>query len=71
MFTPFLYHEGAGSNMSQVIKVEKTKNFMVMSNYHMKDKELTLKAKGILWVIFSLPENRNYNIRGLVKTKVL
>ena len=36
-----------------------------MCNHHMKDKTLTLKAKGLLSVMLSLPENWNYNVRGL------
>jgi len=36
-----------------------------MSNYHLKDKSLTLKAKGLLSVILSLPEEWNYTTRGL------
>ena len=42
-----------------VFRVEKNKNFTVMSNYHLKDKSLTLKAKGLLSVILSLPEEWN------------
>ena len=51
--------------MSQVFRVEKTKNFTVMCNLHMKDKTLTLKAKGLLSVMLSLPDNWNYNVKGL------
>ena len=49
-----------------VIRVEKTKNYTVMSNYHLQDRRLSLKAKGILSVLLSLPENWNYSIGGLV-----
>jgi len=48
-----------------VFRVEKTKNYTVMSNYHLKDKSLTLKAKGLLSLILSLPEEWNYTTRGL------
>ena len=34
--------------MSQVFRVERTRNFTVMANYHLKDKRLSLKAKGLL-----------------------
>lgn len=51
--------------MSQVFRVERTKNFTVMSNYHLKDKELTLKAKGLLSIMLSLPDEWNYNLKGL------
>lgn len=48
-----------------VIRVNKNKNYTVMSNYHLKDKSLSLKAKGLLCVILSLPEDWNYSIKGL------
>lgn len=48
-----------------VFRVKKNKNYTVMSNYHLKDKNISLKAKGLLSVILSLPEDWNYSIRGL------
>lgn len=52
--------------MTQVFRVERNKNFTVMSNHHFKNKDLSLKAKGLLSLMLSLPEDWNYNIRGLV-----
>jgi len=49
-----------------VIRVNKTKNYTVMSNYHLRDKRLSLKAKGLLSVMLSLPETWDYSIAGLV-----
>lgn len=49
-----------------VIRVEKTKNYTVMSNYHFKEKTMSLKAKGLLSLMLSLPDNWNYSISGLV-----
>lgn len=49
-----------------VIRVNKTNDYTVMSNYHLKDKRLTLKAKGLLSLILSLPDNWNYTVGGLV-----
>ena len=49
-----------------VIKVNKTKNYTVMSNYHLKEKEMSLKAKGLLSLMLSLPDNWDYSIAGLV-----
>lgn len=49
-----------------VIRVEKTKNYTVMSNYHFKEKEMSLKAKGLLSLMLSLPDNWDYTIAGLV-----
>lgn len=39
-----------------------TKNYTVMSNHHFKNKSLSLKAKGVLSLMLSLPDNWNYNI---------
>ena len=50
-----------------VFKIEKTKNYTVMSNYHLRDKNLTYKAKGLLSFMLSLPEDWDYSINGLVK----
>ena len=50
-----------------VIRIHKTKNFTVMSNYHFKEKEMSLKAKGLLSLMLSLPDDWNYSIAGLVK----
>lgn len=48
-----------------VFRVEKNKNYTVMSNYHFKDKRISLKAKGLLSQMLSLPEDWDYTIRGL------
>ena len=39
-----------------VFRVEKTKDFTIMSNYHLRDKNLSLKAKRLLSQMLSLPE---------------
>lgn len=49
-----------------VCKVEKSKNFTIISNTIMKDKNLSLKAKGLLCVVMSLPDDWDYSINGLV-----
>lgn len=49
-----------------VFRVHKTKNFTVMSNYHFKEKEMSLKAKGLLSLMLSLPDTWNYSVSGLV-----
>lgn len=48
-----------------VFRVHKTRDFTVMSNHHLRDKNLTLKAKGLLSVILSLPDDWKYSIAGL------
>lgn len=49
-----------------VVRVEKNTNYTVLSNYHLRDKNLSLKAKGLLSVVLSLPDNWDYSIEGLV-----
>lgn len=46
-------------------RIEKNKNYTVMSNYHLRDKRLTLKAKGLLSFMLSLPEDWDYSISGI------
>ena len=50
-----------------VSRVKKDKNYTVMSNYHLRDKELSLKAKGLLSFMLSLPEDWDYSLKGLAK----
>lgn len=50
-----------------VVRVQKTANFTVMSNYHFKEKKMSLKAKGLLSLMLSLPDDWDYSISGLVK----
>ena len=49
-----------------VIRVNKTKNYTIMSNYHFYEKEMSLKAKGLLSLMLSLPDEWDYSINGLV-----
>ena len=49
-----------------VFRVAKTKDYTVMSNYHLKDRRLSLKAKGLLTVMLSLPDSWNYTLHGSV-----
>lgn len=48
-----------------VFRVEKNRGYTVMSNFHLKDTSLTLKAKGLLSMMLSLPDEWNYTTRGL------
>lgn len=50
-----------------VIRVNKTKDFTVMSNHHFRDRRLSLKAKGLLSQMLSLPDNWDYTVAGLVQ----
>lgn len=48
-----------------VFKIEKNKNYTVMSNYHLRDRDLSYKAKGLLSFMLSLPEDWDYSLAGL------
>lgn len=48
-----------------VIRVEKTKDYTVMSNHHLSNTKLSLKAKGLMSLMLSLPEDWDYTIKGL------
>lgn len=50
-----------------VFRVERTHNYTVMSNHHLRDKSLSLKAKGLLSQMLSLPEDWDYTLAGLAK----
>ncbi len=50
-----------------IFRVEKVKDYTVMSNYHLKDNNLTLKSKGLLSWILSLPDDWDYSLAGIVK----
>ena len=49
-----------------VFRVERNKGYTVMSNHHLRNKELSLKAKGLLSQMLSLPEDWDYTLKGLV-----
>lgn len=50
-----------------VFRIEKTRDYTVMSNHHLRNARLSLKSKGLLSMMLSLPENWNYTTRGLAK----
>ena len=50
-----------------VFRVEKNHNYTVMSNHHLKNRELSLKSKGLLSQMLSLPDNWDYTLAGLAK----
>jgi len=53
-----------------VFRVEKKKNFTVMSNHHLTNRHLSLKAKGLFSQMLSLPDIWNYSIRGLASLNI-
>lgn len=50
-----------------VFRIERTHDYTVMSNHHLRNGELSLKAKGLLSMMLSLPDDWNYTTRGLAK----
>ncbi len=50
-----------------VFRIERTRDYTVMSNHHLRNANLSLKAKGLLSMVLSLPEDWNYTARGLAK----
>jgi hypothetical protein len=48
-----------------VFRVEKTRDYTVMSNHHLRNTDLSLKAKGLLSLMLSLPDNWDYTTKGL------
>ena len=50
-----------------VFRIERTRDYIVMSNHHLRNEKLSLKAKGLLSMMLSLPEDWNYTTRGLAK----
>ena len=50
-----------------VFRIERNKNYTVMSNYHLRDTTISLKSKGLLSMMLSLPDEWNYTTRGLAK----
>ena len=50
-----------------VFRIEKTRDYTVMSNYHLRDRSLSLKAKGLLSLMLSLPEDWDYTMKGLAR----
>lgn len=51
--------------MAEVFRINKTKNYTVMSNCHLQDKNLSYKAKELLSCMLSLPDDWNYSVRGI------
>ncbi len=48
-----------------VFRIDKTRDYTVMANHHLRNKSLSLKAKGLLSLMLSLPEDWDYTTKGL------
>lgn len=53
--------------MMSVFKIEKNQNYTVMSNHHLRDRNLSYKAKGLLSFMLSLPDDQDYSLAGFSK----
>lgn len=51
-----------------VFRIEKTRDYTVMSNHHLRNAGLSLKSKGLLSMMLSLPEDWDYTTMGLTKS---
>lgn len=50
----------------EICRVVKTRDFTVMSNYHLRDRRLSAKEMGLLSFVLSLPDDWDFTIRGLI-----
>lgn len=57
----------ANESNSSVVRVHKSTDFTIMSNHHLRNQKLSLKAIGLMSKILGLPCDWNYSIAGLVK----
>ena len=53
-----------------VFRIEKTRDYTIMSNHHLKNKNLTLKAKGLMSLLLSLPDDWVHTLAGLAQISV-
>lgn len=60
-----IYNTEKGGYQMAVFRIEKTKDFTIMSNHHLRNIKLSLKAKGLLSLMLSLPEDWDYTTKGL------
>lgn len=60
-----LTNKGVVQVATSIFRVEKNREFVVMSNKFLRNKEMSLKAKGLLALCLSLPDNWNYSLNGL------
>lgn len=49
-----------------IFRIQKNQNYTVMSNYHLRDMNLSLKARGLMSLMLSLPDNWNFSVQGLL-----
>ena len=54
-----------------VMRINKTTDYTVMSNYHFREKDMSLKAKGLLSLMLSLPEDWDFTVKVSVPSRGL
>ena len=64
MDAAFLFATKGGIREMAVFRVEKNSGYTVMSNHHLRNRALSLKAKGLLSQMLSLPEDWDYTLQG-------
>ena len=52
-----------------VVRIVKNKNYITMGKYHLQEKEMSLKAIGLLSIMLGLPDDWDYSIKGLAKMR--
>ena len=67
MDAAFLFATKGGIREMAVFRVEKNSGYTVMSNHHLRNRALSLKAKGLLSQMLSLPEDWDYTLQGLAR----
>ena len=67
----FCTQNSEGVRSMAVFRIERTRDYTVMSNHHLRNANLSLKAKGLLSMMLSLPEDWNYTTRDLVKPLII
>ena len=50
-----------------IYRINKTKDYTIIANYHLREKEMSLKAKGLLTLFLSLPDNWNFSVNGITE----
>ena len=66
MFNEFIEKEANATRAyATIFRIEKNRNNTVISNHHLRNKELSLKSKGLLSLMLSLPEEWDYTLKGL------
>lgn len=65
-----LSHQKKGQAIMPVFRVKKVKDYTIMPNLHLRNRQLSLRAKGLLCQMLSMPPEWNFTLQGLrISTK--